>query len=107
MLYTTPEFFQELLTLFEDWEGFSYRPAMGDYYLEYKNKTVGGVFANRFLIKITDASLKLLSPTAYCIPFPGAKEMLLVERRDPEFLKQLLEQTAEELPAERRFYEDH
>ncbi len=106
MLYTTPEYWQALLAILEPLEGFSYRPAMGDYYLEYKQRTVGGVFGNRFLIKITPSSLALLAPTAYCIPYAGAKEMLLVEERDPDFIQDLLERTADDLPEERSFRDE-
>lgn len=107
MLYTTPEYFEEIKGLLASLEGLSYSSAMGDYVLVYDKKLVGGIYCNRFMVKITPISLELLAPTAYCIPYPGAKEMLLVERRDPEFLKELIVKTAEQLPSERRYRENH
>ncbi len=105
-IYTTEECFEELRQLLSSLEKLRWERALGDPLLIYDSKQIGGIFKNRLLVKITPSSLKLLAPTAYCIPYRGCKEMLLVESRDPEFLKDLFEATAKEIPAKRKIPED-
>ena len=76
----------------------SYRGMMGEYVIYYKDKVVGGIYDDRFLIKPTKAALKLMPEVTYELPYEGGKEMLLVDVDDKEFLKKLLEGIYPELP---------
>ena len=59
-------------------EGISYRAMMGEYLLYYNDKLFGGIYDDRFLVKVTASSLELLPDAPQEIPYDGAKPMLLV-----------------------------
>ena len=80
-------------------EGVKYRAMMGEYILYCRGKVFGGVYDDRLLVKPTPAAAAMLPAAAREQPYPGAKEMLLVDRvEDPEFLRELVTAMAEELP---------
>ena len=80
----------------------SYRLMMGEYILYYKGKVFGGIYDNRFLVKITKSSAAMLPTASKELPYPGAKEMLLVdELEDKDFLAKLIKSMCEELPKKR------
>ena len=73
-------------------EPLRYRAMMGEFLLYYDEKLIGGVYDNRLLIKITPGALALLPDGIREIPYPGAKEMLLVENmEDGVFLRELFQ----------------
>ncbi len=75
------------------------RAMMGGYIVYYKDKVIGGLYDDRFLIKPTAAARALMPEAPLELPYEGAKEMLLVERmEDPAFLRELLEAMYPELP---------
>ena len=75
---------------------------MGEYILYYKGKVFGGIYDNRFLVKITKSSAALLPNASKELPYEGAKEMLSVdELEDKEFLAKLITSMYEELPKKR------
>ena len=79
--------------------GVSYRAMMGEYIIYCRGKIVGGIYDNRFLIKITKASEKLLPDAPRELPYEGAKPMFLVEDvDDAEFLCRLVTGVEKELP---------
>ena len=72
---------------------------MGEYVLYYKGKVFGGIYDDRFLVKVTPSSKVLMPDAPLEIPYPGGKKMLLVEDIDNrEFLKELVETMFPELP---------
>ena len=80
-------------------EDIAYRAMMGEYVLYYRGKVFGGIYDDRFLVTPTVSALALLPHAEQERPYPGAKEMLLVddvENRD--LLKKLVEAMYEELP---------
>lgn len=80
-------------------ENISFRSMMGEYIIYYKNKIVGGIYDNRFLIKITKSSAEMLPEAVRQLPYEKAKEMLLVDRIDDrEFLADLFNAMYDELP---------
>jgi TfoX/Sxy family transcriptional regulator of competence genes len=80
-------------------EGVSHRAMMGEYILYYRGKTFGGIYDDRLLVKPTQAALALMPEAPRELPYPGAKELLLVENvEDPAFLETLLAAMWEELP---------
>ena len=72
-------------------EGISYRAMMGEYLLYYNGILFGGIYDDRFLVKIAPSSLKLLPEAPQEIPYDGAKPMLLVtEIEDKNHLRELI-----------------
>ena len=64
---------------------------------------MGGIYADRFLVKPTKSALKLMPDAEMELPYEGAKEMLLVDSVDnKEFLKELFEAMYSELPAPKK-----
>ena len=80
-------------------EGIRYRAMMGEYILYCRGRVFGGVYDDRLLVKPTPAALALLPDAPREEPYPGAKELLLVEDvEDREKLSALLEAMWPELP---------
>lgn len=68
----------------------THRAMMGEYLLYARGRVVGGIYDDRLLVKPTPAALSLLPDASRELPYPGAKEMLLVEDVDNgEFLREL------------------
>lgn len=93
---TTKEYADYVLSLLSPLDDILLRKMMGEYLLYYKEKLFGGIYDNRFLVKITPSSSEML--TAEEIPYNGAKPMLMVESEDSEFVKELVERMYSELP---------
>lgn len=78
------------------------RSMMGEYLLYEQGKLFGGIYDDRFLIKITKAGRKLMPTAEEQIPYEGAKPMLLVEElENKEFLEELVTKTCDELPTKK------
>lgn len=93
------EYLDYILEQLGDLEGVSYRGMMGEYILYLRGRIVGGIYDDRLLVKPTKSAVAYLPGARYEQPYPGAKEMLLVEAVDrPGFLPELLERMYEELP---------
>ena len=68
----------------------THRAMMGEYLLYVRGRVVGGIYDDRLLVKPTPAALSLLPDAPRELPYPGAKEMLLVEDVDNgDFLREL------------------
>ena len=75
------------------------KPMMGEYILYYRRKIVGGIYDDRLLVKDTPSARRLMPDAPLEFPYPGAKEMLLVDRVDDrDFLRDLLTAMVDELP---------
>lgn len=84
-------------------DGVTYKAMMGEFILYYREKIFGGIYDDRFLVKVTKASLERMPGAAREIPYEGAKEMLLVENLDDrEFLCGIIRAMYEELPAPKK-----
>ena len=71
---------------------------MGEYILYCRGKVVGGIYDDRLLVKTTRTAQYMLPDGARELPYPGGKEMLLVEDvENKSFLQKLLEAVAEEV----------
>ncbi len=93
---TTTEYAEYIMSLLSPLEDILLRKMMGEYLLYYKDKLFGGIYNNRFLVKITPSSSEML--TAEEIPYDGAKPMLMIETEDKEFIQILVERMYDELP---------
>ena len=97
---STKEYLEFVLEQLSGLDGIKYRAMMGEYIIYDKNKVIGGIYDNRFLIKPAAAAVKMMPEAPFEIPYPGAKGMLLVDNIDSrEFLEQLIPAVAAELPA--------
>ena len=77
----------------------AFRPMMGEYVLYYRDKVIGGVYDDRFLVKPAAAAASLMPGAAFDLPYEDERPMLMVrdvENRD--FLKKLVEATYDDLP---------
>ncbi len=80
-------------------EGVSYRAMMGEYLLYYNDKLFGGIYDDRFLVKVTASSLELLPDAPQEMPYDGAKPMLLITEIDNKnYLRELILAMYEGLP---------
>ena len=96
---SSKEYLDFILDQLTGLEGISYRAMMGEYILYYKNKVIGGIYGNRFLLKITESSEKFILNAKIEIPYEGAKGMLLFDDfENKELLVELFEKMYEELP---------
>ncbi|MBD5559499.1 MAG: competence protein TfoX [Clostridia bacterium] len=78
------------------------RAMMGDYVVYYNERVVGGIYDGRLLLKDTPSARRMLPLAERIIPYPGAKEMLLVEDlTDTVHLHAVLEAMLPELPKPR------
>lgn len=75
---------------------------MGEYLLYYNGRLFGGIYDNRFLVKITPSSTKLLDGAPEEAPYDDAKHMLLVtEAEDKDLMCELITAMYDELPKKR------
>ena len=91
-----------VLDLLGDLDDVAHRKMMGGYVLYYRGKVIGGIYDNRFLLKVTPASERLLPDAPRATPYEGAKEMLLVEVEDRGTLHDVVDAMWEELPAPKK-----
>lgn len=94
------DFILEQLSELED---ISYRTMMGEYIIYYRGKIVGGIYDDRLLVKPTKTATAMMPNADLELPYDGAKEMLLVDDVENKvFLRELLENMYEELPAPKK-----
>lgn len=97
---SSKEYLTFILEQLSDLDGVSYRAMMGEYILYYKEKIIGGIYDDRLLVKPVKAAQKYIPEAVLVSPYPGAKEMLLVDNLDSkDYLTTLFEAMFEELPA--------
>lgn len=94
------EFVMEQLS---DLDDVSYRSMMGEYIIYYRQKIVGGIYDDRFLVKPVKAAMSMMPNAKMELPYEGAREMILVEDvEDRAFLRDLFEAMYDELPKPRK-----
>lgn len=96
---STKDYLDYILERLSELDEISCRAMMGEYILYYKGKAFGGIYDNRFLVKLTNSAKALMPYAPLELPYDGAKKMLLVEDiEDKEFLAELLNSMIDELP---------
>ncbi|MBQ6546593.1 MAG: competence protein TfoX [Bacilli bacterium] len=73
------------------------KPMMGEYLLYYNGVLFGGIYDDRFLVKIVDSN-KIYNMSE-AIPYPGAKAMFLVDTDDPKLIRDIVIDTCKDLEA--------
>ena len=99
---STNQYLEFVLDLLGELDDVAHRKMMGEYVLYIRGKVIGGIYDDRFLLKVTPASERLLPDAPRAIPYEGAKEMLLVEAEDRDTLHDVVEAMWEELPASKK-----
>ncbi len=90
------EFILEQLSGLND---ITFRQMMGEYIIYYRDKIVGGIYDNRFLVKPVESARAKMPDAPLQLPYEGAKEMLLVDNVDNrDFLTELVSAMFDELP---------
>ena len=80
-------------------ENVTWKAMMGEYIIYWRGKIVGGIYDDRFLVKPTKSAIAMMPDAERELPYEGAKEMLLADVDNREFLEELLEAMYDELPA--------
>ena len=80
-------------------ENVTWKTMMGEYIIYWRGKIVGGIYDDRFLVKPTKSAVAMMPDAERELPYEGAKEMLLADVDNREFLEELLEAMYDELPA--------
>ena len=100
---STKEYLNFILDQLSALDDISYRAMMGEYILYYRGKIIGGIYDDRFLVKVTKSAAAMMPDADREMPYEGAKEMLLVDNvENREFLRKLIEAMYKELPAPKK-----
>ena len=95
---SSKEYLDFVLEQLSELDDISYKAMMGEYIIYYREKIVGGVYDDRFLVKPVKTAKNMMPEAELELPYEGAKEMLLVDNiENKEFLKELLESMFDEL----------
>lgn len=95
---TTEAYLQFVLEQLSELEDIRFLKMMNEYVIYYKEKVIGGIYDNRFLIKQCDAILSHIKNPQYELPYPSGKPMILLDIDDRKFLKKIIEAIYIELP---------
>lgn len=100
---SSKEFLDFIVDQLSELNELSYRAMMGEYIIYYRDKVIGGIYDDRFLIKPVKAAKTMMPNASMELPYDGAKEMILVNNvEDSDFLCQLIKAIYEELPMPRK-----
>ena len=100
---SSKQYLEFILEQLSNLESITYRAMMGEYIIYYKEKIIGGIYDDRFLVKPTKSAVTMMPNASMEPPYKGAKEMLLVDELDnKEFLAELFNAMYNELPAPKR-----
>ena len=96
---SSTEYLDFILEQLSGLENVTWKAMMGEYIIYWRGKIVGGIYDDRFLVKPTKSAVAMMPDAERELPYEGAKEMLLADVDNREFLKKLLEAMYDELPA--------
>ena len=96
------QYLEFVLDLLGELDDVAHRKMMGEYVLYYRGKVFGGIYDDRFLLKVTPASERLLPDAPRATPYEGGKELLLVEFEDRDARCDVVSARWEELPAPKK-----
>ena len=97
---SSKEYLDFILEQLSELEEITYKAMMGEYIVYYRGRIIGGIYADRFLVKPVKSAIVYMPNAKYVLPYDGAKEMLLVDDVDnKEFLTGLFNSMYDELPA--------
>ena len=96
---TSKEYLHFILDQLSGLEDITHRQMMGEYMIYYRGKFIASLCDDRLMVKPLPGALALMPDACREQPYPGAKELLVVENVDDRgFLKELFEAIYPELP---------
>ena len=99
---SSKDFLEFVMGQISDVPGTSYRLMMGEYVVYADGKVVGGIYDDRFLLKMTPSVMRIMEEEGRDvetdIPYEGAKEMLAADVDDRELICRLAQAAADDLP---------
>lgn len=99
---SSKEYLEFILEQLSELDDITYRPMMGEYIIYNHGKVVGGIYDDRFLVKSTPSTIKMMPNAQMELPYEGVKKMILVDEvENKTFLKKLLEGIYEDFKKER------
>ena len=99
---SSEEYLAYVMDLLDDVPDVRHRKMMGEYILYASGKVFGGIYDDRFLVKIMQASKRLLPDASEQLPYEGAKLMLLIDFEDRDRLAELVAAMLSELPESKK-----
>ena len=96
---SSTEYLDFILEQLSGLENVTWKAMMGEYIIYWRGKIVGVIYDDRFLIKPTKSAVAMMPDAERELPYERAKEMLLADVDNREFLEELLEAMYDELPA--------
>ena len=100
---SSKEFRDFVLEQLRELENITCKPMMGEFLLYYGGKLFGGIYDDRFLIKMTKSNEKYRLPKE--IPYKGAKPMYMVENLDDiAYLSELVRETCRSFRPRKKTY---
>ncbi len=94
---SSKKYLEFVLEQLSDLEKITYRAMMGEYIIYYNGKIIGGIYDDRFLVKQTKSSIKLLADAPLELPYEGAKKMFLADIDNKELMNNLIPIIADEV----------
>ena len=99
VMASTKEYADFILEQLSSLDEITSKRMMGEYILYFREKVIGGIYDNRFLVKPTKSAREKMPDAPFALPYEGAKEMLLVDNvENRDFLKELVLAMYDELP---------
>jgi len=100
---SSKEYLDFIVGQLSECDDITFKAMMGEYIIYYRDRIVGGIYDERFLVKPVESSIRLMPNAQHELPYEGAKEMLLVDDVDnKEFLAELIHAMYDELPEPRK-----
>jgi len=100
---SSKDYLDFILEQLSELDDITYRAMMGEYIIYYRDKVIGGIYDDRFLVKPTKSAKAMMPDADMELPYEGAKKMILVDDvENKEFLRDLLEAMYGELPAPKK-----
>lgn len=100
---SSKEYLDFILEQLSELDDVTYHAMMGEYIIYYRGKIVGGIYDDRFLVKLTKSAAAMMPDADRELPYEGAKKMFLVDNvENKEFLRELLETMYDELPVHKK-----
>lgn len=91
-------YLEYVLDLLSEVEQVSSRKMMGEYLLYAGGILFGGIYDNRFMLQDTPAARALHEQPRLESPYPGAKDMVVVDTDNPEQIATTIAAMLPELP---------
>ncbi|MDE6105289.1 MAG: TfoX/Sxy family protein [Clostridia bacterium] len=95
---TSKDFLDYLKEQLSGLDEVTFRPMMGEYLIYFRGRLVGDICDDRLLIKSVPTAVEMMPDAEMQPPYDGAKEMLVADVDNGEFLKELFVAIYDELP---------